>query len=80
MNTMIYGLRIRYANAAESVGYHADQLTYLGPHPTIASISLGCEREVFIPGHIDLVPYSKDVTGREERRYRESAHWNSSPS
>ena len=36
----------RYANSAECVGYHADQLTYLGPHPTIASISLGCEREV----------------------------------
>jgi hypothetical protein len=38
-----------YANAAECVGYHADQLTYLGPHPTIASLSLGCEREVSIP-------------------------------
>ena len=36
----------RYVNGAECVGYHADQLTYLGPHPTIASISLGCEREV----------------------------------
>ena len=34
-----------YANAAECVGYHADQLTYLGPHPIIASLSLGCERE-----------------------------------
>jgi alkylated DNA repair dioxygenase AlkB len=37
-----------YANGGESVGYHADQLTYLGPHPTIASLSLGCEREVLI--------------------------------
>ena len=36
----------RYANGTECVGYHTDQLTYLGPHPTIASISLGCEREV----------------------------------
>lgn len=34
-----------YANAAECVGYHADSLTYLGPHPIIASLSLGCERE-----------------------------------
>jgi hypothetical protein len=40
------GIKYRYANAAECVGYHADQLTYIGPHPTIASLSLGCEREV----------------------------------
>jgi 2OG-Fe(II) oxygenase superfamily len=44
VSSKAYG--VRYANAAECVGYHTDQLTYLGPHPTIASISLGCEREV----------------------------------
>ncbi|PCH38134.1 hypothetical protein WOLCODRAFT_130701 [Wolfiporia cocos MD-104 SS10] len=31
----------RYAGAKESVGFHSDQLTYLGPYPTIASLSLG---------------------------------------
>lgn len=30
-----------YEGAKESVGFHSDQLTYLGPYPTIASISLG---------------------------------------
>ncbi|KTW26406.1 hypothetical protein T552_02887 [Pneumocystis carinii B80] len=34
-----------YSNAKESLGYHSDQLTYLGPMPTIACISLGTERE-----------------------------------
>ena len=30
-----------YEGAKESVGPHSDQLTYLGPYPTIASLSLG---------------------------------------
>lgn len=30
-----------YTGAKESVGYHSDQLTYLGPYATIASLSLG---------------------------------------
>ena len=30
-----------YEGAKESVGFHTDQLTYLGPYPTIASLSLG---------------------------------------
>lgn len=35
----------RYKGAAQSVGYHTDELTYLGPMPVIASLSLGVERE-----------------------------------
>ena len=31
----------RYEGSQESVGFHSDQLTYLGPYPTIASLSLG---------------------------------------
>ena len=31
----------RYEGGSESVGFHSDQLTYLGPYPTIASLSLG---------------------------------------
>ena len=34
-----------YAGGAESVGYHSDQLTYLGPRSVIGSISLGVTRE-----------------------------------
>jgi hypothetical protein len=30
-----------YTGSKESVGFHSDQLTYLGPCPTIASLSLG---------------------------------------
>lgn len=30
-----------YQGGKESVGLHSDQLTYLGPYPTIASLSLG---------------------------------------
>ena len=34
-----------YAGGAESVGYHTDQLTYLGPRAVIGSISLGVARQ-----------------------------------
>lgn len=34
-----------YDGGAESVGYHADQLTYLGPRAIIGSLSLGVARE-----------------------------------
>ena len=30
-----------YEGSKESVGFHSDQMTYLGPYPTIASVSLG---------------------------------------
>lgn len=35
----------RYDGPASSVGFHSDQLTHLGPHCVIASISLGVTRE-----------------------------------
>ena len=34
-----------YKGGAESVGYHCDQLTYLGPRAVIGSLSLGVARE-----------------------------------
>ncbi|KAF8610603.1 hypothetical protein BDV93DRAFT_430572 [Ceratobasidium sp. AG-I] len=34
-----------YRGAKEGVGFHSDQMTYLGPYPTIASLSLGTTRE-----------------------------------
>ncbi|KDR81468.1 hypothetical protein GALMADRAFT_60387 [Galerina marginata CBS 339.88] len=33
-----------YQGSRETVGFHSDQLTYLGPYPTIASLSLGTKR------------------------------------
>ncbi|KAF9543171.1 hypothetical protein EC957_001233 [Mortierella hygrophila] len=33
-----------YAHSKESVGFHADKLTYLGPRPTIGSLTLGVTR------------------------------------
>ena len=35
----------QYKGGAESVGYHSDQLTYLGPRAVIGSLSLGVARE-----------------------------------
>ena len=34
-----------YNGGGESVGYHSDQLTYLGPRAVIGSLSLGVARE-----------------------------------
>ncbi|CAG8484177.1 3379_t:CDS:2, partial [Scutellospora calospora] len=34
-----------YANSKESVGWHSDQLTHLGPRPIIGSLSLGTTRQ-----------------------------------
>ncbi|KAL8691121.1 MAG: hypothetical protein Q9224_004247 [Gallowayella concinna] len=34
-----------YKGGSESVGYHCDQLTYLGPRAIIGSLSLGVARE-----------------------------------
>lgn len=34
-----------YRGGAQGVGWHTDQLTYLGPSTVIASVSLGCVRE-----------------------------------
>jgi hypothetical protein len=46
-----------YDGGAESVGYHSDQLTYLGPRATIGSISLGVAREFRVRR---IVPQEED--------------------
>lgn len=55
----------RYQGGKESVGFHSDQLTYLGPYPTIASLSLGIDLYVFCykPKLMNLLPirYSKEL-------------------
>jgi hypothetical protein len=35
----------KYSGPKQSVGFHSDQLTHIGPHAVIASISLGVTRE-----------------------------------
>lgn len=46
-----------YAGGAESVGYHSDQLSYLGPRAVIGSLSLGVAREFRV----------RKIVGREEK-------------
>ncbi|CAI7614500.1 unnamed protein product, partial [Penicillium viridicatum] len=48
-----------YDGPTESVGYHSDELTYLGPHPVIGSLSLGVAREFRVRR---IVPRDDDET------------------
>lgn len=52
-----------YDGPAESVGYHSDELTYLGPRAIIGSLSLGVEREFrvrrIVPSDDDEDPQSE---------------------
>jgi hypothetical protein len=48
-----------YASGNESVGYHSDQLTYLGPRAIIGSISLGVAREFRVRR---IVPQDSDTS------------------
>lgn len=55
-----------YDGGQESVGWHSDQLTYLGPRPVIGSISLGVAREFRVRR---VVPrYTKFDPGDEEAK------------
>ncbi|PQE33360.1 GRF zinc finger protein [Rutstroemia sp. NJR-2017a WRK4] len=58
-----------YNGGTESVGYHSDQLTYLGPRAVIGSISLGVAREFrvrqIIPQDSDSKEKSKDSADAE---------------
>lgn len=35
----------KYASKTDKIDYHSDQLTHIGPKPTIAALSFGCTRE-----------------------------------
>lgn len=48
---------------AYSVGFHADQLTNLGPYPTIASLSLG------VPRAFRLRPTASELDSGPVRTY-----------
>ncbi|KAL8780408.1 MAG: hypothetical protein Q9213_006493 [Squamulea squamosa] len=53
-----------YKGGSESVGYHSDQLTYLGPHAIIGSLSLGVAREFRV----------RKIVGREEVEEEVKSH------
>jgi hypothetical protein len=54
-----------YNGGAESVGYHSDQLTYLGPHAVIGSISLGVAREFRVRR---IVPQDDSDSAEKKRK------------
>ena len=56
-----------YSGGAESVGYHSDQLTYLGPRAVIGSLSLGVAREFRVR---KIVPRDDDES--EEKGHNKS--------
>lgn len=52
-----------YEGTKEGVGFHSDALTYLGPYPTIASLSLG----KYIQALVILVSHAHTGTTRTFR-------------
>ena len=48
----------RYSGPKQSVGFHSDQLTHLGPHAVIASVSLGVTREFRLKNRDPSKPYA----------------------
>lgn len=59
-----------YDGGHESVGYHSDQLTYLGPRAVIGSISLGVAREFRVRR---IVPQDEQNSGEKRKKTREDA-------
>lgn len=55
-----------YEGAKDSVGFHSDHLTYLGPYPTIASLSLGTRRNFSL----------REVIPTDERENRKARTFN----
>ncbi|KAL2135983.1 hypothetical protein VTI74DRAFT_6032 [Chaetomium olivicolor] len=55
-----------YNGPQESVGWHSDQLTYLGPRPIIGSLSLGVTREFRVRRIVptDFPDKDPDMTGQ----------------
>ncbi|KAJ4300342.1 hypothetical protein N0V88_003015 [Collariella sp. IMI 366227] len=53
-----------YNGPQESVGWHSDQLTYLGPRPIIGSLSLGVAREFRVRRILPTDDPNPDSTGQ----------------
>ncbi|WVQ94531.1 hypothetical protein IAU59_001610 [Kwoniella sp. CBS 9459] len=66
----------RYDGAKSTVGWHADQLTYLGPYTTIASLSLGTPR-AFRLRQTDPVDTTFATTSKPTRTYEVNLGHNS---
>ncbi|KAJ9502940.1 hypothetical protein H2202_001092 [Exophiala xenobiotica] len=64
-----------YDGGAQHVGYHSDQLSYLGPRAVIGSLSLGVEREFRVR---KIVP--KDDVDDSEGRHAPTATATATPS
>ncbi|KIY43611.1 hypothetical protein FISHEDRAFT_53605 [Fistulina hepatica ATCC 64428] len=63
----------RYQGPEESVGFHSDQLTYLGPYATIASLSLGTRRNFRLR---EVIP-TQEKESRHARTFNVSLPHNS---
>ena len=61
-----------YASASESVGAHADQLTYLGPRAVIGSLSLGVQREFRVRRVVPKEDESGQSDGKTSPRKRKT--------
>ena len=61
-----------YDGGKENVGYHSDQLTYLGPRPVIGSISLGVAREFrvrrVVPRNTKFDPHDQGAKKANDNR------------
>ncbi|KAL8833081.1 MAG: hypothetical protein Q9170_004514 [Blastenia crenularia] len=53
-----------YANGSDSISYHSDDERFLGPHPAIASFSLGAKRD-FLMKHKPVPPKDGDPVATE---------------
>ncbi|KAF3917693.1 hypothetical protein AA313_de0209785 [Arthrobotrys entomopaga] len=66
-----------YDGAKQSVGWHSDQLTYLGPRTVIASLSLGVEREFRLRrvAPVVLDPYDVPFEPEKSEEGGEEGEW-----
>lgn len=55
-----------YNGPGENVGWHSDELTYLGPRPVIGSLSLGVEREFRVRCIAPTFKTSTTSTGEDD--------------
>lgn len=62
-----------YHGGADSVGYHSDQLTYLGPRAVIGSISLGVAREFRVRRVVARDEGGEEKAGGEKGLRRDDA-------
>ncbi|KAM5464500.1 hypothetical protein MauCBS54593_007015 [Microsporum audouinii] len=66
-----------YDGPAESVGYHSDELTYLGPRAVIGSLSLGVAREFRVRR---IVPPDDEEDGDDDKDNNGNADQSHNPS